>query len=911
MSTPLRKQALLSISQKEELLEIIVKQAGGQMVYGSKGVAAGYKIPGEEQAVRFSGKEDLYAMAERFSVNLESLPAEMTKLGALQKIQEHRLLWDTLFEGVESASREANGYSDIVTSIASQLMKKGFFISMPIDGRKLLGEVINTPLARKQLEKTFAQRYASEETDKFVGIVLSTFDKLGVSINNKSSAVPAKLSEAYRTDPESPYKVTSREQLDGYIIKTAKAISEQNASPRVFINALHRAVAKRNLALSIEGKSDNAWLPVDHLPAEVKKALVNIYSAVKAGNVDNAITVIDTLSFYERPAYHSYLEPEYATIFAERVGGRYIGLQEQIQSQLSLAKGMGVEQISSIEALKSTALEQYESKQSLASKICGLMILETASKPALYSNNGENAANAMALAQKEVSNYLQSQSIEPKELKLIAEAEAFVSNIKSSLMSMADYVGVDEIKQRSSQIFTGAFTDDDKLRFGVKPVDAAAVAEKDFARFVSELEKETKQSLKVKFKRVEAPLREFAKTDKNPAWVAVLDIAHAPPVIEGDPDTQIKALEGLVVANALVEDFERDILPTLKVKQEKEPTHVLLEDSPEVAESAEPEPEPSKLEPEAESFSTHPEHEESVPPQEEVEPEQTVAIEPAHKLETLDVPDSVRSNILREELRSLEEMLGDIPFNDDMELMLPDEFDWFNQKWAAIVPASLDDNELAPTLNLAKNAFGPLIEKPHRRNMKEWHLRSAEFDMKSKELQVALTALPDTPGSKLLKSVVEREIAHFYFAPGVVDETKSLSTFNGQVDTLKSTLGNADMLPAYEKLAVAIAGLETEMKSHPEQSKHWKAHWNRCTEMLDLLTATGAKKAAEVVVESMKEQASKDFILDVELPKFGVGDDSAIIVPSYSTMEDFASRLFESPEVEEEGLDVELKQRIA
>lgn len=254
-------------------------------------------------------------------------------------------------------------------------------------------------------------------------------------------------------------------------------------------------------------------------------------------------------------------------------------------------------------------------------------------------------------------------------------------------------------------------------------------------------------------------------------------------------------------------------------------------------------------------------------------------------------------------------MLADIPFNDDMDLLLPSEYEWLNKRWEFVVGADINDihdEALAEKFNLAKNAFKELIDKPHRRNMKQWYLKSAEMGMKSELLDVTLKQLGNGKGVELLQDVVESELMVFFYAPGVWNESFDVNTFTREIDSVvdKLNAGGKDLIKAYSQLAPAfeqLEGLRTE-----SDAPYWKAHWVRAKSNIDLLKPSDVTRMATFLSDSLSEKESRDMVLDMELPdKLELGDTETLIVKPYSSQIDFASEFFETPEPQNEEVNPE------
>lgn len=865
-------EASLSVSQKEEVLEILVAKAGGKMVYSSNGMGAGYFLPGDNVATRFTGKEDLIAIAEKANIDIFDIPHEEAKLGGLGKIQNINALWKVLNDAITSAPRKQHGYDDFASHLLSSLSEQDFQLAIPSGSRELLIDVLETPLIRKHLIKTFEQRYTSKLTEALTKAILSSLETMGAPIEHKATAKMAKLKDAFRTDPKAPYKVTVRASLDDFFLRTAEMLTKQDASARVFINSVHRAAAKRNLTFTSGESPDSVWLPVDYMPPQVKMIFVDIYSSLKRGDVENARKRLNDIRIFERPPYHSYIENDYRTMIAERLEGRFHGYVNQISSQLVLAKGIEQAQVKAIEELRDSAVELFGDGKEFVDVMKSLSIVESASKPALYSTNSKNAHHALNLTGTSITSLINEQSSPIEHAALRNKAESFVADMKSKLEVVIDASDDDHIKQRLSMAFDAAFDGNGKLRQGVRPEHAYSLATDALEHVTNEISQNALQSIKARLNRVGTSLEQYSSMEGNESWAGVLNNARVVPEYSGDHVSHISTLERIIVTNELLDTYEKEILPTFSV-------NTLSKPEPVVEAKAEPLPTESS-EPKVERIAAAP------------------AVEIEKSLSDTAPQEESKSNAMRARLREIENTLTDIPFDNEMELVLPDEFDWLNKKWADIVPTSIDDDDLPAILNLASNAFSQLLQRPHRRNMKEWFLHSVELDGKNKDIEIALKSLGQTPGAELMRRVVMRDIAHLYFTPKVINENVSVAQFEKAAHDVQQRVKDKPLLDAFETLSEFVGQVERNITETPEHSMQWKVHFNRCSEMTDMTSPKDVLQLADKLKSSMSSDDAVKFILEQPVPAFSGGE--GIFTPIYSSMEDHAQLFTPTETIENE-----------
>ena len=895
-------EANLSVSQKEEILEILVNRAGGSMVYSSTGMAAGYFFPGDKVATRFTGKENLNDIANKAKIDISSIPHEETKLGGLGKLQNINNLWNVMNDAIVSAPRKQHGYVEMASHILSSLTENGFQLAIPVGSGELIEDVLRTPLIKKHLVKTFEQRYTSKATEGLTKAILSSLETMGVAIDHKSTARMSKLKDAYRNDSSSPYKVTVRTSLDDFFVRTAELLSEQNASPRVFINTLHRAAAKRNLTFTLSESHGSLWLPVDYMPPQVKMTLVDIYSSFKQRDVESARHRLNEIKIFERPPYHSYQANNYQSIIAERIEGRFHGYVNQISSQLALAKGIEKAQEVSINELKDSALELFEKGNDFVDVMKSLAIVELASKPALYSTNVKNAHHALNLTGNDITALINGQTFASDLVASRNKAESFVVEMRGKLKGVVDASENSQIGQRINTVFDNTFDVNSKMRLGVREEHAYSLATADLEQVLSDLSQDALQAIKARLKRVGSDLEQYVSLEKDQSWLGVLNGAKAASPLTGDYATRIAELERIIVINELLDTFEKEIYPEFsnRIKQKAleetkvEPVADVVEPVADVVE-----PVADVVEPVADV--AEPVADVAEPVADDAEP----AVDKAEPNSVSNMENEL-SDALRKQLRELENTLTDIPFNNEMDLVLADEFDWLNRKWAEVVPASIDDEELPQVLNLASNVFSRLAERPHRKNMKEWFLHSVELDSKAKEIEMALGSLGQTPGAELMRRVVKTEIAHLYFTPTIVNENASLSQFEKAAFDVKQRVKSDSLLKSYEKLADSVELLEKKIEDEPEHSMQWKVHLQRCSEMTDMASPKGVMQLADKLESSMNSDDTVKFILEQPVPSFSGGE--GLFNPSYSPMEDYASVYAPNEEVD---YDLVPRQKIA
>lgn len=849
-------KAVLTAPQKEELIELIVKDARGVVERAQNGVLK-YQFKNSE-AVFFNGKEDVYKLAEKNAFNWESQAVSGTSLDGLAHMQAWQKAFEAISEAIQYAPRNKGkvGYKDLPSAIMQGLEEQGIKINVA-EPELLWKEIVNIPSIAESLPETCKIPFDGGRRNPIVKSMLKCIESAGLEfyIPGDRKRLDQHVKINMRTDPSAPEMITGSAQFKMGIVEQAERYAKAKIGPLAFSRLVHRSCNNRNI--SMMGESESGVYPSEFMSPNARKTLINIYKLASQGDVDALNKEVDKLSFKYVPLTVSVSDPSRQNNVSEVIQQRLSYIKGVSDARAELVSAKKEPHVVDVEAFRASFDKERGKVESLINTGCvgeALMRLSTLNRwmsPLVYSASPEmrDAAIAALGGDYESAHSLQIEKINSEIL--------LTNNALRDLLGRLKDADPDVHVSINEKDF--AFKENSRIPLGVS-ANTAETMLKEYQSSVLE--------------KLDAAANGVNSTAEFVAIVKNFKSTAAEPVIEP-------------VVAPVVEPFIEPV-----IEQPNEPTEELIENGIQTDQINEPLP--GVVSPDMAS----PEHGLVIEPPQEVEeeapsPSNEVIVEQPIKPKDADLPvvtslslsDAVDGAVIKASLIDLQDRLFELPFDRNDELVLPDEMEWLQQMWEDIVGniESIESDEISVVYNEAMEAFSPISQTKSRKKLTDWYLDNANLSIQ-RELYNKLSPRFDkfveshlSEGGlafiKRLKSAYFSSVTNSqgempYFASGEKAE-KLVSDFESNLIKFEESPSSlSGIFKAHESLSAVILQWQKLAHENGGATEGYDHHLNEALASLDLWDKSStdlvAKKLSSAIDDSSMMKIISSFDGDVK-----------------------------------------------
>jgi hypothetical protein len=266
--------ARLSSAQREELMEVITRHAGGRV--SERGGRTHVDLPsGLRHTIK--GGENVYRFANSARVDWMALPVTETSLSGLSDMQA-RVTAEGLIKSVSRS--HVTSVDEWVLAVDHALAYGGIVEDIDVPLKVVLQEVMTLPHMQTQAASLFAASgfAVEQEIEQLTRQLMLTLDTLGVHLYS------AELEQRLHHRVESTYlDANDRSKIadPGFLMTAFERLKTEAATPAEFVKLAHRHAALNNINMTVGELSAESWRP-DFMAEEVKSALL----AYHGGNAD-------------------------------------------------------------------------------------------------------------------------------------------------------------------------------------------------------------------------------------------------------------------------------------------------------------------------------------------------------------------------------------------------------------------------------------------------------------------------------------------------------------------------------------------------------------------------------------------------------------------------------------------------
>jgi hypothetical protein len=380
----------LTAPQKEELLELWVKQSMGTVSRSPNGVLQ-YRFASSSLST-FNGKEDIYQLSKDRFFDWEAEPASNTKLDGLATMQSWQKAFVAISEAIQYAPRQKNrfGYVDLPLAISEGLHDQGIALNVDAPLRLWRG-LLRSENMQERLPETFSIPFDDNRRNPIVKDLLKSIESLGLQfyIPGDRVRLSKDIDESRRRDKDDPSLITEDGIFKQGVAEQAQRYAKANAGALAFSKLVHRSCHNRNISIVAEGESSS--YPSEFMSPAARRTLMMIYKlATKGLSVD---ATLNALSLKYVPLTKSITAPSRASSLTELVERRvsYImGVAKIRAEQSGKAHPDSIDEVASfinILSTKKTDVLSMAEAGDTSALTSEMKQLDRWMSPALYTNN--------------------------------------------------------------------------------------------------------------------------------------------------------------------------------------------------------------------------------------------------------------------------------------------------------------------------------------------------------------------------------------------------------------------------------------------------------------------------------------------------------------------------------------------
>jgi hypothetical protein len=843
----------LTVPQKEELLELLVKQSKGVVSRSPNGVLQ-YKFASSPLAT-FTGKEDIYQLSKERFFDWETEAASNTKLDGLATMQSWQKAFEAISESIQYAPRQKGrfGYVDLPLAVSQGLYAQGIILNVD-NPLALWRGLLHSDNMQERLPETFSIPFDDNRRNPIVKDLLKSIESLGLQfyIPGDRIRLSKDIDESRRLDKEDPSLITEDGVFKQSVAEQAHRYVKANAGSLAFSKLVHRSCHNRNI--SIAGEGESASYPSEFMSPAVRRALMMTYKlAFKGLPVD---ATLNALSFKYAPLTKSITVPTRASTLEESVERRVsyimgvVKIRAEQSSKVHPGSVNGISSFINVLSTKKTEMLSMAKTSDAGALTSKMEQLERWMSPSFYTAN-----NAIR------EGYLVGIN-ELAPIKTGAGREELITDIVALNKSVYQFSEVFKVKSPKHAI-------------GMEGIE-------------SPIRNMTELPLGVSESQIRQAINSFKQDMLNVVGVEV-DLE----TVNGWGFEEFTHQIDKVIAHW----SQHDPAATLTAPQESREEADSLPDvsdmthssvSKEVSEIMGLPPTPSTL---------------------TISKDTSLGSPPS-------LGNALDSAILKDALSSLQDRLFDLPFDRNGELVLPDEMEWVQHQWNIIVGdlESVDVTRLSDVYNNAMTTFSPINHTKSRKKMTDWYLDNANLSLQRDRYEKTNNLFVNNVLIQL--KAPERDLVvklhRNYFSPitsesGTVPEHANgdlaeslVSKFTTGVELWNSTpQALTSLCAAHAELLSTMAQWQKMASEHDNVGNGFKYHLNEALSDVNVWNKSSVDKLVKKLNSAMDDKSvvkvMQGFDGDVELSRVYKSIDNVLHdkVADYLVITEYANELMQ------------------